>query len=80
MARTINKNRMIWNDRIRCTVMITKLVERNKNKCELYFPEELAVPVEFNNITVTVIHINYFQDYERRQLKVVVRNSIFNLS
>lgn len=72
MSNTINDFwRMIWNDRIRCTVMITKLVERNKNKCELYFPEELAVPVEFNNITVTVIHINYFQDYERRQLKVV---------
>ena len=59
---------MIWHEAVSCVVMLTKLFERNKSKCELYIPEECSKTVQYNNICVTVQQINYFQDYEIRQL------------
>ena len=74
MSNTIDDFwRMIWNERVSSIVMITKLVERNKNKCELYFPADTAIAVDYNDIKVTVRHITYAQDYEIRQLQIVVR-------
>lgn len=74
MSNTINDFWcMIWNERVTCCVMITKLIERNKNKCESYLPEKLFQPVAYdNNIVVTLNQINSFGDYEMRQLTVTV--------
>lgn len=66
--------RMVWNEGVSCIVMITKLVERNKNKCELYFPDEQDIPIQYDDTVVTVKHINYFQDYEVRQIAIVNNN------
>lgn len=67
--------RMVWSERVPCIVMNTKLVERNRNKCELYFPEKLESPIFYGHVKVTVKHVNYFDDYDVRQLKVEVSNS-----
>ena len=75
MSNTINDFwLMIWNESVSCVVMITKLIERNKNKCELYIPEQISQSIAYDDIVVTVKQINYFQDYEVRQLNVNVRN------
>ena len=66
---------MIWNENVSCIVMITKLIERNKNKCELYLPEDTLQSVEYDDIIITVKQINYYQDYEVRQLVVQVIKS-----
>ena len=77
MSNTINDFwLMIWNENVSCIVMITKLIERNKSKCELYFPDDNLQSVEYDDILITVKQINYFQDYEIRQLIVQVRNEI----
>lgn len=65
---------MIWNENVSCIVMITKLIERNKNKCELYLPEDTLQSVEYDDIIITVKQINYYQDYEVRQLVVQKNN------
>ena len=73
MSNTINDFwLMIWTECVSCVVMITKLIERNKYKCELYFPIEALVPAQYDDIFVTVNHIAYFEDYEMRQLTVMV--------
>jgi receptor-type tyrosine-protein phosphatase R len=71
MSNTIDDFwRMVCHERVSCIVMITQLVERNKNKCELYFPEEQGLPVHYDNVLVTVKQVTYCQDYELRQLQV----------
>ena len=73
MSNTINDFcLMVWNESVSCIVMITKLIERNKNKCELYLPEMCSQPVSYDNIVVTVKQISYLQDYEVRQLTISV--------
>ena len=73
MSNTINDFwLMIWTECVSCVVMITKLIERNKYKCELYFPIEALVPAQYDDIFVTVNHVAYFEDYEIRQLTVMV--------
>jgi protein tyrosine phosphatase len=73
MSNTINDFwLMVWNESVSCIVMITKLIERNKNKCELYIPEMCSQPVSYDNIVVTVKQISYLQDYEVRQLTISV--------
>jgi len=75
MSNTINDFwLMVWNECVSCIVMITKLIERNKNKCELYIPEYMSQSNVYDQFVVTVKEINYFQDYEVRQLEVEVNN------
>jgi protein tyrosine phosphatase len=64
---------MIWQERVSNIVMITKLKERNKSKCEMYMPDECSKPLVYDGeYIVTVKHVNYMQDYEARQLVVQV--------
>ena len=73
MSHTINDFwHMVWHENVSCIVMITKLKERNKSKCELYIPEEKDLEVEYDNIYVTISQVKTFQDYEVRRLIVRV--------
>ena len=65
---------MIWTENVSSIVMITKLIERNKNKCELYLPEDNLQSAEYDSILITIKQINYYQDYEVRQLILQVNN------
>lgn len=74
MSNTINDFWfMVWNESVSCIVMITKLIERNKNKCELYIPERCLESVLHESILVTVNQISYFEDYEVRELEITVK-------
>lgn len=64
--------RMVWSECVPCIVMNTKLVERNKNKCERYFPEMLDSPIYYGSVKVTVKQVTYFEDYDVRQLQIEV--------
>ncbi len=67
---------MVWQEKVSCIVMITKLKERNKSKCELYMPEECDHTVDYENINVTIRQISYYPDYEVRKLLVKVSDSL----
>lgn len=72
MSNTIDDFwQMIWTEGVTSVVMITKLIERNKSKCELYIPDQVMQPMCYDDqIWVLVNHVAYFQDYEVRQLTV----------
>ncbi|XP_064634475.1 receptor-type tyrosine-protein phosphatase R-like isoform X2 [Lineus longissimus] len=63
--------RMLWQERTPCVIMITKLMEKGKMKCEQYFPltpEEGTLVYEDIHVCVTDIAIK--DGYEIRELKV----------
>lgn len=67
--------RMVWSERVSSVVMITKLIERNKSKCELYIPEQCMQAVCYDSdIWVMVNHVTSYADYEVRQLTVRAGN------
>lgn len=75
MSNTINDFWFtIWTENVSCVVMITKLYERNKNKCELYIPDEINKTECYDNIKVTVNQIKTFEDYEVRMLTLICNN------
>ncbi|CAF0868817.1 unnamed protein product [Brachionus calyciflorus] len=75
MSNTINDFWFtIWTEQVTCIVMITKLFERNKNKCELYIPEQINETKIYDNIKVSVNQVKQFQDYEIRQISVTCNN------
>lgn len=80
MSNTVNDFWfMVWNELITSIVMITKLIERNKNKCELYLPDECFTPVVYDCIVVCVKQVSCFQDYQVRQLSVTVCSNLHKL-
>ncbi len=50
--------------------MITQLVERHKNKCEIYFPDQINIPIQYHSVRVTLKQLTYCQDYQVRQLQI----------
>lgn len=75
MSNTINDFWFtIWSENVSSIVMITKLYERNKNKCELYIPDQINKTEYYDNIKVTVNQIKTFEDYEIRMLTVCFNN------
>ncbi|RNA37685.1 Receptor-type tyrosine- phosphatase R [Brachionus plicatilis] len=71
MSNTINDFWFtIWNENVSCVVMITKLYERNKNKCELYIPDQINKTEYYDSVKVTVNQVKAFEDYEIRMLTV----------
>lgn len=63
---------MVWNDRSPIIVMITKLYEKAKAKCELYFPMEVDEIAKYGDFQVTVISVQPKQGYVVRELLVEV--------
>ncbi|KAK9505234.1 hypothetical protein O3M35_009330 [Rhynocoris fuscipes] len=45
---------MTWQEKCPVIVMITKLWEKSKSKCEQYLPDEVGSAVQYGNILVTV--------------------------
>ncbi|KAG8297701.1 hypothetical protein J6590_030212 [Homalodisca vitripennis] len=48
---------MVWSERSPVIVMITKLMEKNRAKCELYFPIDPGATEVYGDIAVTVLSI-----------------------
>lgn len=52
--------------------MITKLYEKTKAKCELYFPMEVNESATYGDYEVTVISVQHKQGYVVRELMLKV--------
>lgn len=48
---------MVWNEHSPVIVMITKLMEKSRTKCELYFPIDPGATEMYGDISVTVTSI-----------------------
>ncbi|CAF4401480.1 unnamed protein product, partial [Rotaria sp. Silwood2] len=64
--------RMIWQEYTPVVVMITRLFENNKSKCERYIPDSRAH--QYGPFYVEVKSINYQNDYEIRRLIIKFEN------
>lgn len=62
--------RMVWKERSPIIVMITKLKERNKSKCELYLP--VLSSSRFGDFIVSVDKIEQREGYQLRMLTVTL--------
>ncbi|XP_070562066.1 tyrosine-protein phosphatase non-receptor type 11-like [Ptychodera flava] len=60
---------MLWQENTRVIVMTTKEIERGKNKCTRYWPNE-GDKKEYGQVTVLNIKEAHTQDYTLRELSV----------
>ncbi|XP_071952980.1 uncharacterized protein [Antedon mediterranea] len=61
--------RMIWQKNIKVIVMLTNILEGNKEKCKKYWPDEQEMVV-FDDITVTVTNEETTEDYTTRTVRI----------
>ena len=62
---------MIWENKLNTIVMVTKLVENGREKCQLYWPRGPGEVMEIgSDIVVTLAEVKVFTDYEIRMLSV----------
>lgn len=66
---------MVWHENISCIVMITKLIECSKLKCDLYIPENIFETNKYGNYIITLNSISYENnEYEIRDLTIEFMN------
>ncbi|XP_071485064.1 receptor-type tyrosine-protein phosphatase delta-like [Diadema antillarum] len=59
--------RMVWQEKIPIIVMLTKLVENKKRKCDPYWPDDIET---YGDFTVTVIAERNYHNYTERTLTI----------
>lgn len=59
---------MVWSEQAPVIVMITKLWEKSRSKCEPYFPNDPGTSVTHGEITVTVASVHIKDGYIVRHL------------
>lgn len=64
--------RMVWNEHSPVIVMITKLMEKSRSKCELYFPIDPGATETYGEIAVTVSSIIVKDGYIIRHISMQV--------
>ncbi|CAF1114162.1 unnamed protein product, partial [Didymodactylos carnosus] len=64
--------RMIWQENVPVIVMITKLFEKNKSKCERYLPDDRAIT--YGPFHIKVLSVSYKTDFEIRRLCIEFEN------
>ncbi|CAF0852631.1 unnamed protein product [Rotaria sordida] len=64
--------RMIWQEHVPVIIMITRLFEKNKAKCERYIPD--SQPTQYGPFHVQIKSISYQTDYEIRRLIIEFEN------
>lgn len=63
---------MIWTERVPAIVMITKLVEAGKAKCEAYLPEEGQSSCQHGNVNIAIESTEETDGYTIRRLVIRV--------
>ncbi|XP_072173209.1 uncharacterized protein [Diadema setosum] len=73
--------RMIWQYRVNTVVMINNTIEAGKDRCTVYWPEEMSSSVQFGKIVVTLRTIMERSDSVHRVMDVqqVDRNEAFQV-
>lgn len=48
---------MVWMDKVSAIVMMTKLNEASKTKCDMYFPMDLMSKIHTGSFSITLISV-----------------------
>lgn len=74
--------RMVWKEHSPVIVMITKLMEKSRTKCELYFPIDPGATEMYGDISVTVTSIVVKDGYVIRHfiLQVNLTSTLVDIS
>ncbi|XP_063963207.1 receptor-type tyrosine-protein phosphatase delta-like [Lytechinus pictus] len=59
--------RMVWQERVPIIVMLTKLVENKKRKCDPYWPEDIET---YGDFTIAVVAERNYHNYTERTLTI----------
>ena len=70
---------MLWQKRISNVVMLTKLMEGDKKKCEAYLPERTGETIGVGDILVTLLKVQSDYDQTTRLLEVKNRRDIMTM-
>lgn len=62
--------RMVWEQNSRAIVMLTRCVEKCREKCDHYWPDDTQ-PVFYGNIQVTILNETQYQDWTISEFKVM---------
>jgi netrin-G3 ligand len=67
---------MVWEQRSPVIVMLTKIEEAGRKKCELYWPEKEDEPlVTDRNVKVTLVGLQHYADFEIRDFHITKEKS-----
>ena len=73
--------RLIWQERPVCIVMVTNLKERNRRKCDQYWPNDITESENFGPFSIKVIEEQILLDFVIRSIIMKVEiciNSIMS--
>ena len=54
--------RMCWESNSRAIVMLTRCIEKGREKCEHYWPYD-TMPVYYGDISVQILNDSHYQDW-----------------
>lgn len=62
---------MVWDNKVPAIVMLTKLVEAGKPKCQKYWPDKVGESIQQKaHLTIKLTALQYFAEYEIRTMEV----------
>jgi protein tyrosine phosphatase len=61
---------MVWDAKFPMIVMVTKLMEGAKSKCEQYYPENAGETLSFGPYTLRTKNVRHFVDFEVRAIEL----------
>ncbi|XP_068211169.1 tyrosine-protein phosphatase 10D-like isoform X2 [Palaemon carinicauda] len=61
--------RMVWESNSRAIVMLTRCIEKGREKCDRYWPYDMQ-PVCYGDIHVTIINERHFRDWNVSEFNV----------
>ncbi|KAL1116196.1 hypothetical protein AAG570_005691, partial [Ranatra chinensis] len=59
--------RMCWESNSRAIVMLTRCIEKGREKCDHYWPYDI-MPVYYGDISVTILNDSHYQDWSITEL------------
>lgn len=73
--------RMVWESNSRAIIMLTRCVEKGREKCDHYWPYD-TMPVYYGDISVQILNESRYADWNVSELMVcrVSHVSVFNVS